>query len=169
MSWIPHFPFSLNYGAALRALQARGGSAKMPSKYIFSGGNGLTILPKGSKLFPYFIKIWHYYFISPRIQPLLCHGFPQRFEFSSFANSLGDGSNEGRLYSLAMKLLTILPTNYNFFKASLTTGIEIYIFLASFILFELVTEFDYRLTVVSPTNRLANVLFAHIKVVSPTY
>ena len=83
--------------------------------------------------------------------------------------ALAMGSNEGRLYSLAMKLLTILPTNYNFFKASLTTGIEIYIFLASFILFELVTEFDYRLTVVSPTNRLANVLFAHIKVVSPTY
>ena len=83
--------------------------------------------------------------------------------------ALAMGSNEGRLYSLAMKLLSILPTNYNFFKASLTTGIEIYIFLASFILFELVTEFDYRLTVVSPTNRLANVLFAHIKVVSPTY
>ena len=56
--------------------------------------------------------------------------------------ALAMGSNEGRLYSLAMKLLTILPTNYNFFKASLTTGIEIYIFLASFILFELVTEFD---------------------------
>ena len=95
MSWIPHFPFSLSHGAPLRALQARGGSAKMPSKYIFSGRNGLPILPKGSKLFPYFIKIWHYYFISPRIQPLLCHGFPQRFEFSSFANSLGDGKQWG--------------------------------------------------------------------------
>ena len=83
--------------------------------------------------------------------------------------ALAMGSNEGRLYSLAMKLLTILPTNYNFFKAFLTTGIEIYILLALFILFKLVTEFDYRFTVVSPTSRLANVLFAHIKVVWPTY
>ena len=163
MSWIPHFLLAMG----LR--YARWGSAKMPSKYIFSGRNGLPILPKGKKLLSYFIEIWHYYFISLRIQPLLCHGFPQRFEFSSFANSLGDGSNEGRLYSLAMKLLTILPTNYNFFKAFLTTGIEIYILLALFILFKLVTEFDYRFTVVSPTSGLANVLFAHIKVVSPTY
>lgn len=31
--------------------------------------------------------------------------------------ALAMGSNEGRLYSLAMKLLTILPTNYNFFQS----------------------------------------------------